>query len=273
MYDIVLTWNGMNLCIKTDSYDMYQGLTVIFHSIVTDTIKSVCVVVTCNEDTYFWIMNGSDFKVKGFSLAINMLVSEIINYFVVNSNNLCFLHGGAIINEFGEVSMFLGQSKSGKSSLISKLIYDYEYDFLCDEVLAIDLCEKKVVPFQRSLCLRRETVDFLGIDYHSLYSLKTIDDEIVYYVVPTMLSQKKFFNVQKIKNLIFPSFSNLNNIEVCKKIDAFKKVITNSVNLISSTSKYIDKLIEMVKKTKCHNVQFDSIKQGIEEFLSIDERE
>lgn len=273
MYDVVFTWNEISLCVKTDSYDVCHALTVIFHNLVSDTPDNDCVVVSCEKDTYLWVVNGNNFKVKEFSLAINILVSEIINYFVINSKNLCFLHGGAIINKFGDVSIFLGQSKSGKSSLISKLICNYEYDFLCDEVLAIDLKGKRVVPFQRSLSLRRETIDFLGIDKHSLYSLKTIDDEIVHYVIPTMLSQNKFFNEQKIKNIIFPAFSKFNNIEFCKKLDAFKKIITNSVNLISSTNKHIDELIEMVKNAKCYNIQFDSIKKGVEEFLSIDEGE
>lgn len=130
-------------------------------------------------------------------------LQAIIQQMLLPSECCCCLHGFAIANDDGDVSIFVGATHSGKSTLGTFLLNYNNLSYVADDIIMIDVRNNSVMPIFRPIHLRDEGLCVLKTQYkiEPIGDIKIVDDEIRY--IPKNLSSNN--RNLKLKNIFFIS--------------------------------------------------------------------
>lgn len=257
---------NMTVVLKSNDSGLLGVIDSILGDIKSDCADYIIAVISaefCDGYYVFKERNRAFIKCKDIQLAALEITSSIVNKFVHNSNDLLYLHAGAVQKD-DKVFVLVGESRSGKTSLVSVLINQYGYSFLSDEIVPIKINEGVVLPFYRALSIRKETLNFLKVDRFTLNDFSTIDNEkvnfISYKVLGNGIDENNMHN--KISAIIFPHFGYIDGIKRFDVKAALAKTLETSVNFRRIVDKGFDFIIELIQRVNLYDLSINNINKA-----------
>ncbi len=95
--------------------------------------------------------------------AFSRLVWHIMNKAVAEARHILVVHAGVVVAPDGNAVVLPAVSGGGKTTLTAALVRA-GFDFLSDEMMAIDPASRQVLPVPRSLFVKPGTFEALGIE-------------------------------------------------------------------------------------------------------------
>lgn len=268
---------NMTVILRVYHYELFDLINSILCDLNSDNRENVISEMTvCVCEGAYILKEDNRILIESFNIhsAAIEISSEIINKFVHNSEKLLFLHAGAV-QKNGKVVIIVGQSKSGKTSLVSNLINQYGFTFLSDEIVPIDLETGFVLSFRRSLSIRNETLCDLILKEKEGRAIRTIDEETVRFI--------SFKNIQNgieedtinnsVELVIFPYFGSRTQCNSINTKNALALILKSSVNFRKVVNIGIDYIIKLLKTRKTYELEIDNIKSAAQYISRLFEQE
>lgn len=272
MYTQIFSCLSIEILLKTNNKDVIDYINFIMYDlIVFNHVNLKGVVIVEKEGEYYkgFIENKIVFKSSNIHEMALLASSEIINMFVRLSQNILFLHAGGI-EKNGKVTLFVGQSKSGKTSIITSILQKYDYAFISDEIIAISLIEKNIIPVKRCLSIRNDMIKELNINKSLGKEFKTIDNEVVTYIsYKNIFSSNEVNRNNKIDKIIFPEFSESFKLSKCSKKNAFNILLKCSVNMRSVLPQAFDYISTLLSEISCYSLRFNDLGKCVRSIIEL----
>lgn len=175
----------------------------------------------------------------------------------------CTILHGSSINLFGKNFLFLGERKSGKTTLTNFLIHKKEAVYLDDDCFYI--IDDGYYGFNLPLYLR-------GVNEGNQYIIgHTIDYDETYrtVIIPTTTKQ----SISKIDYIIFPKYNNEKNNSIVKiaRSEVFEKVIKNVKHSADLQLLFHD-INQLLRETDVFNISYENSQVAYEQLLFIASR-
>ena len=262
----------MEILLQTNDEDIINYINFIMYDLIVvnhANVKGIIVIEKEGEYYKGFIENKIVFKTTDIYEMALLASSEIINMFVHLSQNILFFHAGGI-EKNGKVILVVGQSKSGKTSIITSILQKYGYAFISDEIIAISLINENVIPVKRCLSIRNDMMGKLNINKSLGKEFKTIDDELVTFVpYKNIFSCNEVNENNKIDKIIFPKLSDDFELLQCSKKDAFNILLGCSVNMKSVLPQAFDYLSKLLSEINCYSLKFNDLEKCVKRIIEL----
>jgi hypothetical protein len=214
----------------------------------------------------FWVEKE---KIRIDQAGVNEIFPEpfvLLDALITNINALLFkevkefliIHAG-IVKKEKRLIFFPGFSGSGKSTLTALFVL-HGWDFLGDDLIFINLKDKKIYPYPLPLRLKDppQKLKTLAESASDLKAEKFIwEGQDFLYLLPER-ALKISFDSGDLDTLLFPSFSPGKSFSLrqLNATDIFKRLLTNSFNFPSCPREAFDLAFALSKKAVGHEITF-----------------
>lgn len=145
------------------------------------------------------------YYVDSLDLVPNYLRTTLLNLAGAEIDNWLSIHAAAISDKTGQATLFAAPSGSGKSTLSLDLC-GQGANYLGDDMLMIDLDQKRLIPFTTSINLKPGSWALFSERYSDLLDIPTLQEKTrpVKYFPLKPKERKPSFDI---KNLVFPTYN------------------------------------------------------------------
>jgi len=215
----------------------------------------------------FWVEKE---KIRIDQAGGNEIFSEpfpLIDTLITNINALLFkevkefliIHAGAVKKE-GRLLFLPGFSGSGKSTTTALFVL-HGWEFLGDDLIFINLKDKKIYPYPIPLRLKDppQKLKTLAESASDLKAEKFIwEGQDFLYLLPER-GLKTSFDLEELGALLFPLFSPGKSFSLrqLNATDIFKRLFAHSINFPSCPREAFDLAFALSKKAVGHEITFD----------------
>ena len=185
--------------------------------------------------------------------ATNAFFHRIIQALMRAKPKLLWLHAGAAARD-GRALLFLGPSRSGKSTLVTELTRT-GWHYLSDEVAPIDPHARTVMPFPLTPLVRKP--GRAAVEQSRFGELK----KDVFALDSVVIADKAV----TIGAFILPSYRTdaKAQITLCSPATAVIEMLNNSLNLKPYTKDQVGQFCELIAQTPCYRLIYADVTDAI----------
>jgi hypothetical protein len=200
---------------------------------------------------------GTEIFSEAFPL-LDALITNINALLFKEVKEFLIIHAGAVKKD-ESLLFFPGFSGSGKSTTTALFVL-HGWEFLGDDLIFINLKDKKIYPYPLPLRLKDppQQLKALAESASDLKAEKFIwEGRDFFYLLPER-ALKTSFDLAELDTLLFPSFSPGKSFSLrqLNATDIFKRLLTNSFNFPSCPREAFDLAFDLSKKAVGHEITF-----------------
>jgi hypothetical protein len=200
---------------------------------------------------------GNEIFSEAFPL-IDALITNINALLFKEVKEFLIVHAG-VVKKKERLLFFPGFSGSGKSTVTALFVLQ-GWEFLGDDLIFINLKDKKIYPYPIPLRLKAppEKLKALAESASDLKAEKFIwEGQDFLYLLPEKVL-KASFDSEDLDALLFPLFSPGNSFSLrqLNATDIFKRLLTHSINFPSCPREAFDLAFALSKKAAGHEITF-----------------
>ncbi len=227
--------------------------------------------VLAEENEFLIYVNGdcvcSSLPVEGVVPYVFGVVFEILWRSVLKSRDLMF-HAATLSRQPGQVIMFPGEPRAGKSTL-SAVLADKGWLFFTDELTIVASQGMRALPCSLPVCVKDGSVDFLSQFYPQLNGLprhRRLDEQWVRYLPVENKPALAADNAADIEAIVFPQYDNGFGCEfkLLTKAEALKRLLACGSSGRPLTYDEFLCVLRLVEQTACYSLRYSDIDQVIE---------
>ena len=166
---------------------------------------------------------------------------------LINANSqFLWIHAGAVSKEEKAI-IFPASGGAGKSSFVYYLVQK-GWQYLSDDVVAIDLQQNKILPVPQTPRIRHNIVNLVSEE-----NLVTIPKKVM--IIP----EKSYcYHALSIYGIIFPNFVKQEKLlfQICSESQTLRELLVNCINFPQHRSIAMKFLVNLVKQIKSLEIKY-----------------
>ena len=247
-----------HVCIETHSdSEIFSDITAIFGAMVRpEPLGTEILRLSLRARDGKILLTGpvtTTYEFDNVESATTALFHRTLQALMRAKSELLWLHAGAAARK-AKAWLFLGPSRSGKSTLVTELARNGWY-FLSDEVAPIDPNNRTVMPFPLLPLVRKPSPTAIQQSRFGKFRKDTfpLDSVVVADKAVT------------ISGFILPTYHPGAHAQIspCSPATAVVKMLNNSLNLKPYTAEQVGQVCELVAQTPCYDLTYEDVTEAI----------
>jgi hypothetical protein len=152
----------------------------------------------------------------------------------------------------GQALLFVGPSGAGKTSLVLSLLLK-GWQCLSDEVILVDPCTNRVLPFPRSFHIHSQTLNLFSELSATVHKSASVDNRGKFRFDPGLVLSEWVAGTSAPAWVVFPCYQpgNRNDLIPIGETEAMTILIGQTINLLDHGERGLETLLELVRKCRC----------------------
>lgn len=190
----------------------------------------------------------------------------------IRNESLVYLHGASLVHKTNKKAIALiGATGSGKTTLCASLLCSGEWQYLSDDIIALDATNGHVIPWPKCMYVREwslvQSMSNVAVFLECQQPQLVFNGETKSILVPKVCydapeaALDRFFFIHRDSSMTQCLFEKLSASE------AFTKML---MNLRDPVNLKVDKIISIVKKNSFYTLEYDESERAVNLLNGID---